>query len=155
MSSNPDLAPAVTLHALYAGTEFEWSGRVVRTEAEIDSRSRMVHAVARIDNSVAQSDDRPPLRVGQFVSANIQGRLASNIVVLPRVAMRNNDQVLVVDEENRVRHRDVTLMRVYRDKVYITGGLTAGERVCISPLQTVVEGMRVKLNVEEAPTEAS
>ena len=148
------VAPEVTLRALYAGTEFSWRGKIVRTEAEIDAKSRMVHAVARFDNSASQVDDRPALRVGQFVNADIQGRLADNITVLPRVAIRNNDQVLIVDAEDRLQFRDVQLLRVYRDKAYVLTGLAPGERVCISPLQTVVEGMLVQpsLDTPRSPT---
>ena len=44
-----------------------------------------------------------PLSIGLFVSAEIEGLAANNIVVLPREALRNNNQVLVVDKENRLR----------------------------------------------------
>ncbi len=137
-------APRVTLHALYAGREYAWQARLVRTEAEIDAKSRMVHVVAQVNNVDAVASDQPPLRVGQFVRADIEGRSVDAIVVLPRAAIRNDNRVLVVDAEDRLRYRDVRLMRVYRDKAFVTDGLEAGERVCVSPLQTVVEGMRVE-----------
>jgi hypothetical protein len=66
------------------------------------------------------------------------------MIVLPRSALRNENQVLVVDTENRLFFRDVEVLRVYRDSAYITGGLAAGERVSVSSLQTVVDGMRVQ-----------
>ena len=147
-------APDVTLRALYAGAEFAWQGKIMRTEAEIDAKSRMVHAVARVDSAASQVDGQPPLRVGQFVNADIQGRLAENITVLPRVALRNNDQVLIVDAEDRLQFRDVQLLRVYREKAYVLDGIAPGERVCISPLQTVVEGMLVQPSMD-APGESS
>jgi multidrug efflux pump subunit AcrA (membrane-fusion protein) len=79
-----------------------------------------------------------------FVQAEIEGIAEDNIVVLPRSALRNENQVLVVDSENSLHFRDVDVLRVYREEVYIRGGLAAGDRVNISPLQTVVEGMRVR-----------
>ena len=114
----------------------------MRTEAEIDARSRMVNAVVRVDNDPASG--QPPLPVGLFVQADIEGRLVDNIVVLPRAAIRNQHQVLVVDSENRLRYRDIELLRFDRDQVYISGGLEAGEAVNLSPIQTVIDGMRVK-----------
>jgi hypothetical protein len=57
--------------------------------------------------------------------------------------MRNGNRVLVVDAENKLYFRDIETLRLYRDEVLIKSGLKAGERVCISPLQTVVEGMTV------------
>ncbi len=139
------LAPGATLRALYGGQEHEWAARVVRAEAEIDAQSRMVHLVARVENVRMTS----PLRVGQFVRADIEGRSADGIVVLPRGAMRNDDRVLILDDQDRLQYRDVELLRVYRNKVYIVSGLNAGERVCISPLQTVVEGMRVSARSDD------
>lgn len=144
-------APAVTLSAEFAGTDYRWQGKLVRTEAEIDARSRMVQAVARISASEDASDnpkDLPP-PVGLFVQAEIEGRSADNIVVLPRSAVRNGNQVLVVDEDNRLRFTTVQILRVYGDDAYINGGLEKGDRVCISPLQAVVDGMRVETVYEE------
>ncbi|MFN2166357.1 MAG: efflux RND transporter periplasmic adaptor subunit, partial [Anaerolineae bacterium] len=134
-----DLQPAVTLSAEYAGQQLEWHGRIVRTEAQIDTMSRMVHVVARVAN-----DDQPvPLSVGLFVNAEIQGLVAEDVVVLPRTALRENNNVLVVDPDDRLRFRKVEPLRLYQDEVLIKHGLKAGERVCISPLQTAVDGMPV------------
>jgi RND family efflux transporter MFP subunit len=137
-----DSAPSVRLYADFAGREREWQGRLIRTEAEIDARSRMVQAVARVTAADGADASLPP-PVGLFVQADIQGRSADNVVVLPRSAIRNENQVLVVDDENRLRFRTVTLLRVYGDEAFINEGLNAGERVCISPLQAVVDGMRI------------
>jgi RND family efflux transporter MFP subunit len=137
-----DSAPSVRLYADFAGREREWQGRLVRTEAEIDARSRMVQAVARVTAADGADAALPP-PVGLFVQADIQGRSADNVVVLPRSAIRNENQVLVIDDENRLRFRTVTLLRVYGDEAFINEGLNAGERVCISPLQAVVDGMRI------------
>lgn len=148
-------APTVTLSAQFAGGEYQWQGKLVRTEAEIDARSRMVQAVARIsarDSGSNDPEDLPP-PVGLFVQAEIEGRSADNVVVLPRSAIRNGNQVLVVDDDNRLRFRTVRILRIYEDEAYINAGLTAGERVCISPLQTVVEGMRVETILEATAPE--
>ena len=133
--------PAAVLSTVYGGRHYEWMGELVRTEAEIDSRSRMVNAIVRVAN--ADDGDHPPLPVGLFVNAEIQGRLVDDVVILPRAVLRNQNQVLVVDDDNRLRFRDVTLLRFDQDNVVINGGLEAGEIVNLSPLQTVIEGMRV------------
>lgn len=135
----PGQRPGVTLRADYAGQRLTWRGHIVRTEAAIDTASRMVHVVARVTN-----EDQPvPLTVGLFVTAEIEGLVADEIVRLPRIALRDDNQVLVVDTENRLRYRAVTPLRLHQDAVYIQAGLAPGERVCISPLQTVVDGMIV------------
>lgn len=138
--------PEVTLRAELAGARRTWTGYVVRTEGEIDPHTRMLHLVARVDDPYARkSSDRTPLPLNLFVDAEIAGRAVESAVVLPRAALRDATHVLVVDAENRLQHREVEVLRASQDEVVIEAGLAAGERVCISPLDTVVDGMRVRV----------
>lgn len=133
------LQPNVSLTTEYAGQQLTWEGKIVRTEAEIDISSRMVQLVARVTNN--ESDT--PIAVGLFVEAEIQGLSAENVITLPRSALRNDNQVLVVDADNKLRFRPIKPLRLYQDNVLITSGLEVGERVCVSPIQTPIEGMSV------------
>jgi RND family efflux transporter MFP subunit len=148
--------PRVTLKADFAGETFEWVGEIVRTEGEIDPASRMVHAVAQVKNPYGRGEDpdRPPLAVGLYVEAEIEGTNAEGIAVLPRAALRGRSQVLVVSPEDRLEFRDVDLLRTTREQIYVRGGLKAGERVCVSPLEAVTDGMRVRTLEEEGATPA-
>jgi multidrug efflux pump subunit AcrA (membrane-fusion protein) len=90
-----------------------------------------------------------------FVNAEISGRLLEDVVVLPRSALRDHDQVVVVDAENRLRLRSIDILRKERETVVIAGGLAPGERVCTSPLETIDEGSEVKIVVEDAKASGS
>jgi RND family efflux transporter MFP subunit len=144
--------PEVLLRARFAGREYTWTGTIVRTEGEMDPRTRMIQTVARIQDPYGRSaqPERPPLAVGMFVKAEISGRLLEDIVVLPRSALRGRDQVVVVDAENRLRLRRIEILRKERETVVIAGGLAPGELVCTSPLETVDEGSEVKIVVASA-----
>ena len=133
------MQPTVKLSADYGGQTREWFGKIVRAEAEIDTSSRMVQLVARVESA----EDSRDLSVGLFVTAEIAGLAVENIVRLPRSAIRNDNQVLVVDTENRLRFRDIQPLRLYKDNVLINAGLIPGERVCVSTVQTAIEGMAV------------
>ncbi len=169
-------APRVRLSATFAGRPAEWIGRIVRTEGEIDPRSRMINVVARVENpygvsptttdlnpedaantpeteagtetSESESSAPPspflPLAVGLFVKAEIEGPMVEDIVLVPRYAMRNGSELLVVDANEKLYTKKVEVLRIDRDEVLIQGPLGPGERVCISPLQIVVEGMDVR-----------
>ncbi|MFT5691661.1 MAG: RND family efflux transporter MFP subunit [Oceanicoccus sp.] len=139
------LQPEVILTTEYAGQQLTWKGRIVRTEAEIDISSRMVHLVARVPNTV----DQTPLTVGLFVDAEIEGLSAENVVVLPRSALRNNGQVLIIDEDDKIRFRAIEQLRLYQDNVLVKSGLNSGDRVCLSPLQTAIDGMTVNPVTDE------
>ena len=138
--------PSVTLTAEYGGRTLNWAGKIVRTEAEIDTASRMVQLVARVETQA----DQPGLSVGLFVNAEISGIAVEDVVVLPRSSLRNENQVLIVDGENKIRFRTVTPLRLYQDSVLIADGLVEGDRVCVSTLQTAIEGMNVNPISENA-----
>jgi RND family efflux transporter MFP subunit len=142
--------PEVVLKAEFGGQEHRWSGRIVRTEGELDPRTRMIHAVARIEDPYGRSDqpERPPLAVGLFVEAEIQGRRVDGVYSLPRSALRGSDRVVVVDGEGRAHLRRVVLLRRLPDRVLIRSGLEPGEQVVISPLALTVEGMRVEVEAD-------
>jgi RND family efflux transporter MFP subunit len=142
--------PEVRLRAEFAGAPRVWSGRVVRTEGEIDAQTRMIHVVARVDdpyrrNAPEAASDGIPLAVGLFVEAEITGREARDVVVLPRAALRDGDRVFVIDADERLRFRDVDVVRRQRDRAVIGAGLASGEQVCISPIVAPVDGMRVRI----------
>lgn len=140
-----DHRPPAVVSARFAGRKQSWEGEVVRTEGELDRRSRMLNLVVRVQDPYSRLEPgRPPLAVGLFVDAEIAG----NTVVgthLPRTALRGDSRVLIVDEEERLWSREVEVLRVEKHAVVIGEGLKDGDRICVSPLDTVVEGMRVRI----------
>ena len=148
--------PVVLLRATFAGRQHEWTGRIVRSEGEIDSKSRMVNVVARVEDPYRsnEANDRPPLAVGLFVEAEIAGPEASDVIVVPRYAMRGDSRILIVNAKNELRSKQVEVLRIDRDDVLVQGPLAEGERICVSPIQVVVEGMIVN-PVEDQASVAS
>tara|TARA_R110002124_G_scaffold61406_12_gene168239 strand:+ start:863 stop:2005 length:1143 start_codon:yes stop_codon:yes gene_type:complete len=136
------LRPPVTVAADFGTTRLLWEGQLVRLEAQIDEETRMIYGVARL--RLDDDDDSPLLPVGMFVQAEIRGRKVDDVIRLPRSAMRDNNQVLVVDAENRLHFRQVSLLRLEHDDILVSSGVNDGELVCISPMQTVVDGMLVQ-----------
>ena len=136
--------PSVRLTAQYAGAAASWDAQLVRSESEIDRRSRMVTLVARVSGT-RNALSANPLPVGAFVNAEIEGVTLENAFQLPRSALRQDNQVLVVDEESRLRFREVSIARYEQDRILIQSGLKDGDIVNISPIQAVVDGMEVSV----------
>ena len=136
--------PSVRLSAQYAGAAASWDAQLVRSESEIDRRSRMVTLVARVSGT-RNALSANPLPVGAFVNAEIEGITLESAFQLPRSALRQNNQVLVVDEESRLRFREVSIARYEQDRILIQSGLKEGDIVNISPIQAVVDGMEVSV----------
>ncbi len=141
-----EAGPRVLLSADFAGERRQWWGRVVRVEGEIDPVSRTVTVVAQVDDpyGLKNGPNPDPLAVGLFVDAEIYGREVADAIVLPRSALRGADEVLVLDEESRLRFRKVAVLRKDRSEVIITGGVEPNEEVCVSLLEAVTDGMKVR-----------
>jgi RND family efflux transporter MFP subunit len=146
----PAQGPRVVLVAPQAGEGAIWNGEIVRVEGALDDRTRMVNVVARVANPHAPSSG-PPLTMGLFVEARIEGRLLADLVEIPRAALRPGGEVLVVDDDSRLRRRPVTVLRAEGDRVWLSDGLAAGERVCATPPPVIVEGMPVRVAEEPMP----
>lgn len=146
------LGAAVILRANFAGGRHEWKARIVRTEGEIDPGTRMVHAVAQVEDPYGRStgSERPPLAVGLFVEAEIVGHDVKGVVRVPRSAMRSADEVLIVGDDGQLEFRHVDVLRTDGETVIVRSGIAAGERLCVSPLEAAVDGMRVRVVKERA-----
>ena len=142
--------PQAILRAEFAGKQHEWAGRIVRTEGEIDPKSRMVTVVARVEDPYGRrtEDTRPPLAVGLFVEVEISGRIIPEAIVIPRSALRQGSRVLVLDSGNRLHYRPITVLRTERELVIVEAGLQSGERVAVSPMPDAIEGMSVRPKAE-------
>ena len=132
----------VVLRARFAGREHDWRGRIVRTEGEIDPGTRMVKMIAQVPRPYDQPDGRPPLTVGLFVDAEIQGREVSDAVVLPRAALQSEGHVHVIEADGRLTVREVDVVRLLGEEAYVLG-LRTGERVSLTRLPGAVDGQRV------------
>ncbi len=137
-------APSVVLKAEFAGAEHSWTGRIVRTEGEIDPQTRMINLVAQVEAPYERIGNRPPLAVGLFVEAEIHGRTVDNVYVLPRSAVQANEQVYIIGTDETLDFRTIEILRIVEENVYVTGGFAAGEMVCLSTVNNAVDGMTVR-----------
>ncbi|TET38728.1 MAG: efflux RND transporter periplasmic adaptor subunit [Planctomycetota bacterium] len=142
--------PPVRLEGSFGGKRHRWEGRISRVEGEIDPKTRMVYLVAEVDDPYGKKADagQAPLVVGMFVSALIEGRVAKDVVVLPRRVLREGNRVLVVSDDNILHFRDVEVLKLDGEDVLISSGLESGEKVCISSPELLTDGMEVTVAKE-------
>lgn len=145
-------APKILLHgATAAGRRHTWEGRVIGAEGALDPGTRLAHLVARVADPYGLESGEPPLSVGLFVEAEILGPEHRDVVALPRSALRGSDRVTVVDRGGRLHSRRVELLRIDGETVFVSAGLTAGERVAARAPGAFVEGMAVQVGEALAP----
>ncbi len=130
-----------TVRAFLAGALRTWQARVVRAEGRIDEKTRMINVVIRVQQPYAK---RPPLATGLFVDVEIQGQTLENAALLPRAVLRSDKEVWIVDQEDRLFTRPVRVAHHTTEGVVIDDGLVDGDRVVISQLKAVTDGMKVR-----------
>ncbi len=141
-----DAGAAIVLYTDVNGDVSHWPARLHRSEGVFDERSRSLFAVARIDDPYGLNQpERAALRVGTFVTANIEGRPMPGLVALPRYVMRAGDNVAVVDDNNLVRNRAVITLRTGGDFVYVSSGLEDGDEVILTTLDNALTGAEVSV----------
>ena len=137
----PDSKPAIDLKATVAGRQMKWSASLIRTEGVVDRQSRSVVLVGNIDPTAGGNEFDRFLTPGMFVKASISGVPLENMFRIPREAIYGTDRVLVIDEKNVVSYRTVEVVRTEQDYVIISDGLKVGERISVTVLETVIDGV--------------
>jgi RND family efflux transporter MFP subunit len=136
--------PAVTLRSRVGDISYEWLGKIVRTDASIDVQSRMTFAVAEVRNPFKADigDDRPPLNIGLFVEADIEGRVIENALRLPKELVYRGREVLVLNDDNQINFQTISVLRSNATSV-VAVGIAAGTRIVATRISLPINGMKV------------
>ncbi len=136
--------PRVTISGIIAGERYQWRGHIARTDASIDVDSRMYFAVAEVANPFSSRPDRQnkshPLVVGLFVEALIEGKALDDVIVLPREAVFNRDQIYVLNEQRAIEQKSVTVLQKTRDTVWLRSELAADTLIVVEKQSLVAPG---------------
>lgn len=147
--------PQVRLAAVQKGRPMEWGARVVRSEGVVDERSRVTYAVARIDDPYRLHTEGPALPIGTFVSATIVAPDTVDVIRVPRGAIRGANELIFVDDENRLEIRSVDILRTDAQYAYLQSGAEDGERISLTTIEAPSNGMvvRTSQDAEDDDTE--
>jgi RND family efflux transporter MFP subunit len=141
------VAAPVRLFSRAGTSEMQWDAKLVRTEGVFDERTRVTHVVAQVSDpyALATGSTIPPLKFGSFVEGRLPANVAQPVIRVPRTALRGMDQLLLVDDDDRLRLRTVEIARTDQDQVYVASGLSAGERVITTVIEAPIDGMIVRV----------
>ena len=141
-------AAKVKLRTTAAGKNVTWEGRLVRVESALDDETRQTTAVAQIDNPFAKrADGAPPLKIGQFIEAEIEGDPLNDVFIIPRSAVRAGNEIILITPKN-------TLKRMFVEPVFGTTkhivvsanhpkAPKEGDVLCLTPIPFPADGARV------------
>jgi RND family efflux transporter MFP subunit len=136
-------------HVIYAagpGGNVEKEGHVLSICGDVDPAGRMACLLVEVADPFCLEESNPgtPLLQGTYVRVEIEGPLMRDVFVVPREAVREGGQVWVMDEDERLEVRDVSIAWRREDDVVIDEGLAAGDRVVTSLLPTPIPGMALR-----------
>jgi len=138
----------VSLLANEGGRPSLWEGQLVRVEGAVDPGTRQTIAVAQVNDPFGRREDQSaPLKIGQFVEAEIIGVPLADVFVLPRAAVRAGNELILITKENRLRRLSVTPLAGDDRHLVISalddGGPREGDVLCVTPIPFPVDGARV------------
>ncbi|NLT69693.1 MAG: efflux RND transporter periplasmic adaptor subunit [Verrucomicrobiaceae bacterium] len=145
----------VRLQSRIDGEAVVWTGEIVRVESRIDEATRQVTAVAQVDDPYARrGTDRPPLKIGQFLEAGIQGETLSNVFIIPRRAVRAGNEILLITEGNKLSRRTVDPLISDENQIVIAADAprspAEGDILCLTPIPFAAEGATVLPTIDGA-----
>ena len=139
---NPSEQASVVIESFYKGKTQSWKGKLERVDGVIDPVTRMINLIAVFKNDFIESD-KPNLPIGLFVEAKIDGITLKNIFEIPINSISEDNEVYIVNKDNQLELRELTILKKYSEFVIIKDGLKAGERIVTSKLSTASNGIKV------------
>lgn len=150
-----EVLPTVRVQVEFAGQLYEWPGFLHRVEAALDDGSRSVNAAIRIPNpdspgtplarELAESKP-PPLLVGMYANAIMEGRFTDPVAAIPKAALRDGESVWVLNAEDTLRIVPVQVLRILDEEVLIRAdGLTSTTPIVTTNLLSATDGMQIRV----------
>lgn len=132
-----DTTPGAAITLSAAGME-PVNATFIRTAGEIDRAARTIHVIAGV-----KAGATPLLQPGLYVRAALPGKTLKQVVRLPRLCLMPGDRAAVISADNKLSLRPVKVARSTKDEVFLSSGLSAGDRVLATVLAVTTEGMEV------------
>ena len=134
---------------LEVGTNlYEWQGQLVRSLGEVDMRSRMARLVVKVDDPYGlherEHENKMSLELGMFVEVLFAGEVLTGVIEIPRMALREDSSIWVMDNEQKLRIKHVQLVRLEKQSALISEGLQDGDMVILTALPGGVDGMKLR-----------
>ncbi|SFD11602.1 efflux RND transporter periplasmic adaptor subunit [Pseudoalteromonas denitrificans] len=123
-----------------------WQGNVIRTESAIDSDSQQLYIVAQIKNPFDVNQAKiAPIKIGQYVTAKIQGKKVEDAIVIPNSAIYQGSYVYIV-EQGVLKRKDIQLRWQNSQDAIVSTGLKVNDNLVITPLGQVSSGTVVNIS---------
>lgn len=153
-AETPDAkGPTVTFSGGVGGEVRTWTGRVTRTSAAVNPRTRLINVIAELEDPYgAGADNGAPMAPGLFVTAQVTGTHVDDLLLAPRAALRSGNKIFLCDPEaGELRIHEIEVVYSSPEGAWFRSDDVAnGDLAVISPLQAPFDGMSI-IGVERLP----
>ncbi len=120
-----------------------WKGRIVRTSVALDSDSRQITVIARIENPFnINLLNSKPIRIGQYVKAKIKGKQFNDVYILPPIAVRQDKEILLL-ENGEIEVIPVKIIwNNSKQTIVKVDENIEGKKLIVTPLSQAITGMK-------------
>ncbi len=128
-------------------------GRVIGLLGDVDPNGRMARLRIELLDPLGLKTETPladPFLIGDYVRVSIEGPVIEHALEIPRLALREDDEVWVLSAENKLEIHHVNVLYREEDTVIVHGGLEAGDPVVISSLPEAIPGMALTNELPKA-----
>jgi multidrug efflux pump subunit AcrA (membrane-fusion protein) len=124
-----------------------WDARVLRLSEAIDETRQTIGVVVGVDKPYDKiiPGQRPPLLKGMYTAIDLLAP-ERTAMVIPRKALHQG-RLYLADADDRLEIRSVQVQLGQDDIVVLLDGVAANERVIITDLTPVIEGMPLQVMV--------
>ena len=141
----PERIKGITATIIQKGlNSFTREGVIDRDLGIVDNATRMSSLVVRIEDPYGLKNIQPAIKFGSYVQVNFAGAMLNNIYRLPQELV-NNKTVWIVNEEQQLEPRKVTVIREEGEYFYISDGLKTDDKLVITLPEYPQKGMAVKI----------
>ena len=137
-------SPVLVIREIGSGESVVRRGRVVELLGDVTQNGRMAQVLVSIDDPLEldkPAKDRQPLLLGEYVRVEIEGPELRDVIVVPRVAIREGTRVWVKNAENQLEVRPVEVVLSREETVLISQGLRDGEAIITSQVPAAIPGL--------------
>ena len=142
--SSSEQQPAVQIQSSLYPQEF-WNGKIIRTSSSISDSTRQISVTALINDPYGPiALNRPPLKIGEYVTAKIQGKVLENAITIPNRAIYQGSYVYLF-RDNGVYRTNIKIYWQDEQQAIIESGLKSGDVLVLTPLGQVSSGTPAKV----------
>ncbi len=136
-----------TVNVVQGGFDISYPAEITRFRGTVDEDTGTLGFAVQVQDPLVgnRGDNRPPLNVGTFVAVDVTTPPQQPVIAIPRAVLRYDADgapfVYVADPGDALAVRPITTGPVLGDRIMVTDGLEAGDRLILSDPRPPVPGL--------------